>query len=114
MADAQQVDDVAMSTRLRQYTAPGIDQDDCEVGRGSAGGHIAGVLLVAWRVGNDEAATVCSEEAVCHVDGDALFALRLQAVDQQCKIQSAVMRSDSLAVAFQRLQLVLENQFGVI
>jgi hypothetical protein len=46
-----------------------------EVGGRGAGGHVARVLLVARRVGDDELAPVGGEVAVGDVDGDALLAL---------------------------------------
>ena len=51
-----------------------------------AGGHVAGVLLVAGRVGDDELALVGGEVAVGDVDGDALLALGLEAVGEQGEI----------------------------
>ena len=66
-----------------------IDQHHREIGAGGAGRHVAGVLHVAGRVGDDEAAPLRGEEAVGDVDGDALLALRLQAIDQQREIEIA-------------------------
>src|SRR4029077_16064599 len=54
-----------------------------------AGGHVAGVLLVAGRVGEDELAARRREVAVGYVDRDALFALRLQAVGEQREVDRA-------------------------
>ena len=53
------------------------------------GRHVAGVLLVARRVGDDELALVGGEEAVGDVDGDALLALGFQPVDQKREIDIA-------------------------
>ena len=61
-----------------------VDQDDGEVGGRGAGRHVAGVLLVARRVGDDErCAWLGGEIAVGDVDRDALLALGLEPVDQQ-------------------------------
>jgi hypothetical protein len=71
---------------LGQHAAAGVDQDHGEVRGGGAGDHVARVLLVAGRVGDDEFAAVGGEEAVGDVDRDALLALGGQAVDQQREI----------------------------
>ena len=64
----------------------GVDQQDGEVGGRGAGRHVARVLDVARRVGDDEAALRRGEEAVGDVDGDALLALRLEPVDEQREV----------------------------
>jgi hypothetical protein len=69
--------------RLGQHALAGIDQDDGEVRRRGSGDHVARVLLVPRRVGEDEAALADVEKAVGDVDGDALLALSGQAVDQE-------------------------------
>ena len=48
-----------------------------------------GIVLVARRIGDNEAPPRRSEVAVCHVDGDALFPFRLKAVEQECGIESS-------------------------
>nr|GFC87152.1 hypothetical protein [Tanacetum cinerariifolium] len=54
MLDAQQRRDVAVTTGLGLHAVAGIDQDDRQVAGGCTGGHVAGVLLMAWSIGNDE------------------------------------------------------------
>jgi hypothetical protein len=44
---------------------------------------------VAGRIGNDEGTLVGGEIAIGDVDGDALFAFRLQAVEQQREVGKA-------------------------
>ena len=56
MADAEQRDDVGVAAGLRQQALARIDQHDGEIGAGGAGRHIARILLVAGRVGDDESA----------------------------------------------------------
>ena len=82
-------------------------------GRG-AGRHVAGVLLVARRVGDDELALRRGEEAVGDVDGDALLALGLEPVDQQREIDVVAVGAVLPGIALQRRQLVLEDQLGVV
>ena len=69
-----------------QHALARVDQHDGEIGGRGAGRHVAGVLLVAGRVGDDELALRRGEEAVGDVDGDALLALGLEAVDQQREV----------------------------
>ena len=61
--------------------------------------HVAGVLLVAGRVGDDELALLGGEEAVGDIDGDALLALGGQAVDQQREVELAALGAELLGVA---------------
>jgi hypothetical protein len=71
-----------------------VDQQHREVRRRGAGGHVAGVLLVARRVGDDELALLGGEEAVGDVDGDALFAFGCEAVDEQGEIDVLALCAD--------------------
>ena len=93
VADAEQRGDDRMAPRLRQHALARIDQHDGEIGGRGAGRHVAGVLLVAGRVGDDERALRRGEEAVGDVDGDALLALGLEAVDQQREIDVVAGRA---------------------
>ncbi len=86
VADPEQAGDVAVSLRLGQDPVAGVDQDDGQLAVGGAGRHVAGVLLVARRVGDDELALRRREVAVGDVDGDALLALGLQAVGEQREV----------------------------
>jgi len=79
-----------MAARLGQHPLAGVGQDDRRIGGRGAGGHVARVLLMAGGVGDDEAAPLGREIAIGYVDGDALFALGQQAVDQQGEVQRAV------------------------
>ena len=60
------------------HAVAGVDEHDGDVGGGRAGDHVARVLRVAGRVGDDEAALRRGEVAVGDVDGDALLALGAQ------------------------------------
>ena len=81
--------DVRMPPRLRQQPFPRIHQHDGQLRSGRAGHHVARVLLVARRVGDDELALRRREVAIGDVDGDALFAFGAQAVRQQREIDRA-------------------------
>ena len=86
VADADQVREIGVAPRLGQHALARVDQDDREIGGRGAGHHVARVLLVARRVGDDELALLGREEAVGDVDGDALLALGGEAVDQQREV----------------------------
>ena len=68
-----------------------IDEDNRSVRGRCACHHIARVLLVPWGVGNDVFAARCGEVTICHVDGDALFALGFQSIGEQCQIHTVVV-----------------------
>ena len=68
----------------------GVDEHDREVGRRGAGDHVARVLRVPGRVGDDEAAPGGGEVAVGDVDRDALLALGPQPVGQQREVEAVV------------------------
>ena len=114
IANADEVGEVAMPSRLRQNALARVDQDDGEVRGRGAGDHVAGILLVAGRVGDDELALFRREEAVGDIDGDALLALGGEAVDEQRKVDVLALRADSLAVALESRELILEDHLRVI
>ena len=103
-----------MPLGLHQHALARIDQDDGELGVGGAGRHVAGILLVAGRIGDDEGAARRGEEAIGDVDGDALLALGLQAVDQQREVDLLAGGAVAHRVLGQRGKLVLEDLLGVV
>ena len=70
-----------MTPGLCQNALSRIDHDDGQCCGGRAGGHIAGILLVARCIGDDEFPPVRREIAIGHIDCDALFALGGEAID---------------------------------
>ena len=72
-----------------------VDEQDRDVGRRRAGRHVARVLLVARRVGEDELAARGREVAVGDVDRDALLALGPQAVGEEREVDRAGRRGSS-------------------
>ena len=69
---------------------------------------------MAGRVGDDELALRRGEEAIGHVDGDALLALGFQPVDQQREVNLLAGCAVAARIALQRGELVLEDQLGVV
>src|SRR6187402_2236416 len=102
-----------MAPRLRYHALPGINQNDRQVGGGGAGRHVARVLFVAGRIGDDEFALRRREEAVGYVDRDALLALGFEPVDQQCEIDVVAGRAMLPGIALQRGELILEYLPGI-
>ena len=114
VADAEQRHEEAVPPGLGEHPLAGVDQDHREVRGGRAGDHVAGVLLVAGGVGDDELALLGGEEAVGDVDGDALLALGGEPVDQQGEVEVAALGPEPLRVGLERRQLVLEDQLGLV
>ena len=91
MANAEQRSDVCVTTGLREDALARIDKDDGEVCCRGAGGHVAGVLLVARGIGNDELATLGREVAVGDVDGDALLTLGAKSIGELGEVDSELL-----------------------
>ena len=113
LPDAHQGHDRAVPVGLPQHALGRVDQDHRQIGGGRTRRHVARVLLVSRRVGDDEATPRGREETVADIDGDALFALRLQAIDQQREIRHVAEGAVVPAVAGQGRQMVIRNDLGV-
>ena len=85
-----------------------VHQHHGRVGAGGSRHHVAGVLLVAWGVGDDELACLGREVSVGHVNGDALLAFGFQAVRQQRQVDGSAG-----GALFQRIQLVSQDGAAV-
>jgi hypothetical protein len=81
--NSQQRSDVSVAASLRKQSLGRVDQHDGEIGRGSPGGHVARVLLVAGRISNDEFTARRREIPVGHVNRNALLAFSAQPVGKQ-------------------------------
>src|SRR3546814_2005562 len=88
----------AVAARLGQHALARIDQDHRKIGGRRAGHHVARVLFVPRRVGDDELALLGREEAIGDVDRDPLLALGGKAVDEQRKVDLLPLRPDAPAV----------------
>src|SRR5215831_14456620 len=73
MPDAEEVGDKCMATRLRHHSVSSIDKYYGKIAVARAGDQIPRVLLVAWRIGDDELAFGCGEITIGDIDRDALF-----------------------------------------
>ncbi len=108
---AKQGSDAGMPARLDQYAFARVHQHDGERRGGGPGRHVARVLLVPGRIRDDEFAARCREVAVGDVDGDALLALRAQAVGEQREIEHA---GRGRSLAFDRANLVVVYRLRVV
>ncbi len=113
MADAQQRGDGGVAARLGQQPGAGIHQHDGGIRRAGAGDHVAGVMLMAGAICQNEARGGRGEKAIGDIDGDALFAFGGQPIHQQGKIQRLALRADAPAVCRQRIQLVGHHRLGI-
>ena len=113
VADAHERADAGMAARLRQDALRRVDEDDGEISERGAAGHVARVLLMARRVGTDEAAVVRREVAVGDIDRDALLALREEPVQQQRVVDGAAAAAD-LGVEQQGLLLVRIDELRIV
>src|ERR1039458_2306286 len=75
--------DVGVPARLREHSVARVDQYDGQFGGGRSGRHIARVLLMTGRGGDDEFPPSCREIAVSDINGDALLPLGAQTIRQQ-------------------------------
>ncbi len=111
--DAQERDDEGVTAGLGHDAVARVDEDDGHVARTGPGGHVAGVLLVPRGVGDDELAPVGGEIAVGDVDGDALLALRLEAVGEQGQIDAS-RGAEAHGVALDGGELILVDHPRVV
>ena len=107
-------DDEGMAARLLKNAFAGIDKQDSEVSGRSAGRHIAGVLFVARRVGDNEFAFLGSEIAIGDIDRDALLALGGEAINQQGEINLFALRAHAAGLSLKRFHLIFEDLTGIV
>ena len=102
--------------RLRANTASRIDHEDRDVAVRCRHRHVAGVLLVTRRVGDEHATPVRQVHVpVRDVDRDALRALVLQAVQQQgvVDLPDGQQRRVAAAIGTCVLELVDRHRIGL-
>src|SRR5208282_1462558 len=114
VADAKQRNDDRMAMGLRQQPLARVDEHNGDVGVGRPGRHVAGILLVARRVRNDERTPCGCEVTIGDVNRDALLALGFEPIDKQREIDVILDRSEFLRVALESGELVVEDQFLLV
>ena len=113
LADAEHGNEERVAPRLPRQALAGVDEEHGEIRGRGAGRHVARILLVAGRVGDDEGARARREEAVGDIDGDALLALRRKPVDEEREVE----RRRSCRAGARPLEgrdLVVEELFRVV
>ena len=98
-----------MPPGLRHDSPFRIDQDQRRIGGRGAGRHVARVLLVPRRIGDDERAPGGGKAPVRDVDGDPLLPFRPQPVNQERKVDVAAAGSVPSAVGADARHLVAGN-----
>ncbi len=112
VVDAEQPGNLRVAPRLHAHAVARVDQQDRHVGGRRAGRHVAGVLLVAGRVGEDELAARRREVPVGDVDRDPLLALGPQTVGEERKIDRP--GGPVLRRLLHRVQLILVDRPRVV
>ena len=112
LPDAQQRGNEGMPHGLFHDAVPGVHQNHGQVGGRSTRYHIAGVLDVAGRIGNDEFPFRGGKIPISHVDGDALLAFGPQAIGEQRQVHLFV--APAPRSLFHGFELILENGFGIV
>ena len=101
-----------MPPRLLDHSVACIDQHDGKIRRARARHHIARVLHMARRVGNDELALWRRKISVCHVDGNSLLTLGTQAISEVGEIH--LPAAGDIRRTLQHLHLILHDRFRII
>ena len=114
VANADQVGKKRMPPRLRQHALARVDQDHREIGGRCAGDHVAGILFMPWRVGDDELALFRREEAIGDVDRNSLLTFGGKAIDQQREIDFLSLAAGALRIRFERGELILEDHLRIV
>ncbi|RMV96151.1 hypothetical protein ALP01_05381 [Pseudomonas caricapapayae] len=114
MLDAQQRSDIAVTAGLGLHAIARIHQNDRQVTGRSTSGHVTGVLLMSWRIGNDELALGRGEIAIRDIDGDALLALGLQTVHQQRQIDVIASVTGLFRVSGNSFKMIFVDHLGVV
>ena len=91
----------------------GVDEDDGQIRKRGADGHVARVFFMTRRVGDDEAAVIRIKVAVGDVDGDALFPFGHEPVEEERIVDGTAAAAD-FTFKLQGPLLVGVEQFGIV
>ena len=114
MNDAEQRDDERVALRLDGHAVACVYENDGEIAVGGASRHVARILFMSRRIGDDELPFGRGEVAICDIDGDALFAFGLEAVRQEGGIKIRVGRAVFLRVMADGGELVFVDHLGIV
>ena len=82
MLDAKQTYQISVAACLRDDTHARVYQNDSQVSSRTARYHVSCVLLVSWRISNNELTVVGTEIAISDIDCNAFLSLGFQSVEQ--------------------------------
>ena len=111
--DSHQGTDAGMAAGLYQHTLRCIHQNDGKVCKGCANRHVAGIFLMSRRIRYNKAAVVRGKIPVSDINGNALFPLCHQAIQQQGIVNLTAAAAD-LAFQLQCLFLIGIQLLGII
>ena len=98
-----------MSPRLPDNALSRVNEHDRDVGGRRRRRHVAGVLLVAGRVGDNESPPTRGEVPISYVDCDALLAFGKQPVDQEREVDFVATGAEPAGIGLKRCPLVGED-----
>ena len=114
MPNPEQGHEKTVAACLHEHALSRINKHHGEVGARGAGDHVARVLLMTRRVGYDEFTTMCREESVRNIDGDALLTLGSQPIDEQGEIDLTLPRSHPGRITGQGSPVVFKYRFRFV
>ena len=114
VANPEEVGDVAVPFGLGDDPMARVDQDDRKLTGRRAGDHVACVLLVARRVGDDELSLRRGEVSIGDVDRDALLPLGLEAVGEQRKVDLITGAALGGGVGVETRELIFVDHVRVV
>ena len=82
-----------MSSRLGENPVDCIHEDNGDICGRRASDHIARILFMTGRVGDNEFTMIRRKETIRHIDRNALFAFCRQTIDKQCKVNVSPLRA---------------------
>ena len=103
-----------MPAGLRQQTFARIDQQDRGIGVRRGRHHVAGVLLVTWRVREQDTPSRRRHMTISDVDGDALFSFGRQPIDQKRQVEAFGAAEAASALSLQNRELVVRHGTRVV
>lgn len=106
--------DVGMAQRLDEHALARVDQDHGQIGGRCAGRHIACVLLVSGRVGDNKFAPGRREKPIGDINGNALLALGFQPVQQQGEVHFIARCPVLFRIPLEHGKLVIKDEPGIV
>ena len=106
--NAEQRREIRVTPSLLDHAEPRIDEDDGHVRRARARDHVARVLHMPRRVGDDELPLRRGEVTVGDIDGDALLAFGAKAVGEIGEIDLAA--TGDVSGTFERFDLIFHQR----